>query len=102
MADWPDLDELKQIIDVTGDDWNVTLDRVRLAAIDKVKRDVGKWDDDADMPDEMLAQAAMRMAELISERPSGVPTGPLGWAGLAKDPTYASLLSGHRRSFGIG
>jgi hypothetical protein len=102
MADWPDLDEFKQVVDVTSDDWNNTLERVRLAAIGKVKSDRGLWDELVDTPDDALAQAALRMAELIADRPDGVPTTAQAWVGLAKDPTYASLLSGHRRSFGIG
>lgn len=102
MADWPDSEEVKQVLDVVADDWDTTIDRVRAAAIDKVKRDVGKWDELVDEPDDALAQAALRMAELISERPGGVPSGARTWAGLASDPTYATLLSGHRRSFGIG
>jgi hypothetical protein len=102
VADWPDAEEVKQVLDVTSDDWDTTLDRIRSAAIDKVKRDVGKWDELVDEPDDALAQAALRMAELISERPGGVPTSGPVWAGLASDPTYATLLSGHRRSFGIG
>jgi hypothetical protein len=36
------------------------------------------------------------MAEMISER----PTTPI--VHLANDPAYQTLLSGHRRSFGIG
>jgi hypothetical protein len=102
MADWPEAEEFKQVLDVTSNDWDVTLDRIRLAAIDQVKRDVGKWDELVDMPDESLAQAALRLAELISERPAGLPNSPSGWAGLRADSTYATLLSGHRRSFGIG
>jgi hypothetical protein len=102
MADWPDSEEVKQVLDVVADDWDTTIDRVRAAAIDKVKRDVGKWDELVDEPDDALAQAALRLAELISERPGGVPSSARAWAGLASDPTYATLLSGHRRSFGIG
>jgi hypothetical protein len=96
MADWPDTDELQQVLNITSDDWDVTLDRVRSAAISKVKRDVGLWDELVDEPDDALAQAALRMAEMISER----PTTPI--VHLANDPAYQSLLSGHRRSFGIG
>ena len=96
MADWPDTEELQQVLNITSDDWDVTLDRVRSAAISKVKRDVGLWDELVDEPDDALAQAALRMAEMISER----PTTPI--VHLANDPAYQSLLSGHRRSFGIG
>ena len=96
MADWPTEDELKQVLNIVSDDWDTTLDRVRSAAIAKVKRDVGLWDELVDTPDDMLAQAALRMAEMISERP-GIPV-----AHLANDPAYQTCLSGHRRSFGIG
>lgn len=96
MADWPDADELKQVLNIDTDAWDLTVDRVRSAAIAKVKRDVGQWDELVDEPDDQLAQAALRMAELISERP-GTPV-----KYLTKDPAYVSLLGGHRRSFGIG
>jgi hypothetical protein len=97
MADWPDTAELAQVLNVENvTDWETTLDRVQAAAISKVKSDVGNWDEDVDEPDESLSQAALRMAELISERP-GQRTAVLG-----KDPAYQALLFGHRRSFGIG
>jgi hypothetical protein len=96
MADWPDVDELKQVLNIDTDAWDVTVDRVRSAAIAKVKRDVGRWDELTDEPDDQLAQAALRMAELISERP-GTPV-----THLTKDPAYVALMGGHRRSFGIG
>ena len=95
MADWPEADELKQVLDVVSDDWDTTVDRVRSAAIARVKQDVGLWDELVDEPDDALAQAALRMAELISERP-GTPV-----AYLAKDPAYVTLLKGHRRVFGV-
>ena len=94
MADWPDADELKQVLDITSDDWDETVERVRQAAIAKVKLDVGLWDEDVDEPDDALAQAALRMAELISLRPEAA-------VGSVADPTYNRLLYGHRRSFGI-
>lgn len=97
MADWPDADELKQVLNVDSDDWVTTLERVRQAAIKKVKSDRGAWDELVDEPDDNLAQAALRMAELISERPPGVTLSE-----LSKDPTYRTLMSGHRRRFGIG
>jgi len=97
MADWPDTAELAQVLDVENvADWQTTLGRVQAAAISKVKQDVGRWDDDVDEPDDNLAQAALRMAELMSERP-GQRTELLG-----RDPAYQALLFGHRRSFGIG
>lgn len=95
MASWPDTAELAQVVNVENvGDWQTTLDRVMAAAIRKVKGDVGSWDDDVDEPDENLAQAALRMAELIAERPTAVE-------GRVDDPTYVRLLSGHRRRFGI-
>ena len=93
LTDWPTLDELKQVLDVTSDDWDVTLDRVREAAIFKVKSDVGDWDELVDDPDDSLAQAALRMAELLALRPEAA-------ASAASDPTYVNLLLGHRRKWG--
>ena len=95
MADWPDAAELKQVLNVESDDWDTTLDRVLASAITKVKGDVGSWDDDVDEPDENLAAAALRMGELLALRPEAA-------ADSIKDPTYARLLSGHRRVFGVG
>jgi hypothetical protein len=95
MADWPDAEELKQVLDITSEDWDDTVDRVLAAAIAQVKLDVGRWDEYEDEPDEKLAQAALRMGELISSRPTE-PTSDLG-----ADPAYRSLIKGHRRVFGI-
>lgn len=94
MADWPTADELKRVLDVTSEGFDETIYRVQSAAIAKVKFDVGQWDEDVDQPDDALAQAALRMAELISERP-GVAQGSV------RDPAYLHLMSGHRRAFGI-
>ena len=95
MADWPDAEELKQVLDITSEDWEDTVDRVLASAVARVKLDVGNWDEDEDEPDDNLAQAALRMGELISTRPS-VPV-----SSLAADPDYRTLLTGHRRRFGI-
>jgi hypothetical protein len=95
MADWPALAELKQVLDVESTDWDATLTRVLASAIRKVKSDVGSWDDDVDEPDENLAQAALRMAELMSQRPESQ-------ASWSLDPAYHHLLFGHRRVFGVG
>ncbi len=94
MADWPDAEEIKQVLDITSEDWDDTVDRIRSAAILRVKQDVGAWDEYEDEPDESLAQAALRMAELIALRPEAA-------AGAMRDPTYAGLLKGHRRKFSI-
>jgi hypothetical protein len=98
MADWPELTEFAQVVNVDNvDDWETTLTRVLAAAIAKVKLDVGSWDEDEDEPDESLAQAALRMAELLAERPNATTTL------AARDITYQRLLYGHRRtgSFGV-
>ena len=95
MADWPDTAELAQVLDVENTtDWQTTLGRVMAAAIAKVKTDVGAWDEDVDEPDDSLAQAALRMGELLSLRPEAA-------VGVSSDPTYRRLLKGHRRRFGI-
>lgn len=96
MADWPDADELKQVLNLNEDpaSWDTTVDRILAAAIAAVKSDVGDWDEDTDEPDDALAQAALRMGELIAERPDGDESG-------LSDPIYARLLQGHRRRFAI-
>ena len=103
MAAWPDLDELKQLLDITSEDWDgeaedygetTRLSRLLESAIAKVKADVGDWDDDVDVPDARLAQAALRMAELLALKPELA-------AGTVTDPTYRRLLFGHRRRFGF-
>jgi hypothetical protein len=98
MAEWPDEAELAQVLNIDDPDaWTVTLDRVLASAIETVKAEVGLWDDDeyGDEPDERLAQAALRMAELIAQRPEASN------AELRADPAYRRLVSGHRRVFGI-
>ena len=93
--EWPDTEELAQVLNVDNEqDWSTTLDRVMAAAIDKVKSDVGGWDEATDEPTSAMAQAALRMAELFATRPDS--------PGLAKDPTYLRLLTGQRRRFGVG
>jgi hypothetical protein len=96
-AMWPDTDELAQVLNIAPsdavDDWQTTLDRVMAAGIAKVKSDVGLWGDtDEDTPSDSLAQAALRMAELMATR----PTDP----SVARDPTYLRLLTGYRRRWG--
>ncbi len=94
LGEWPDVEELKQVLDITSDDWDVTVERVLESAIGKVKADVGLWDEDVDEPDHNLAQAALRMAELLALRPEAA-------ANAASDPTYQRLLFAHRRRFGV-
>jgi hypothetical protein len=99
MADWPALDELKQVLDVESSDWDGDTDESRLtavlaASIDGVKGDVGNWDADVDEPDVMLNRAALRLAELNALKPEAAVANK-------NDPTYLRYLKGHRRSFGI-
>ena len=105
LVDWPELDELKQMLD-TGptEDWDgaetsgtgtTRLSRLLAAAIAIVKDDVGDWDEDGDWPDENLAQAALQMAVLMAQKPG------LNAAQLRKDPTYATLMVGKHRTFGL-
>lgn len=105
MADWPDTAELAQVLNVDNvGDWETTLGRVLAAAIRKVKSDVGLWDEDVDEPDEALAAAALRMAELMSLRPevaSGIGSQSGSRASFVRDPAYQSYLAGHRRRFGV-
>lgn len=103
VTDWPQLDELKQVLDVESDDWDgaandyggeTRLSRLLAAAIEKVKKDVGAWDEYVDVPDDNLSQAALRMAELLALRPGAA-------VDTIDDPSYRRLLFGHRRRFGI-
>lgn len=95
MAAWPTVDELAQVLNVENlTDWQTTLERVLASAIRKVQLDVGDWDDYEDDPDDNLAQAALRMAELLSLKPENA-------AAAGADPTYQRLLFGHRRTFGV-
>ena len=92
-TDWPAVGELKQLLDITGDDWDDELGRQVEAAIVQVKLDVGDWDELTDLPDEPLAQAAIRMAVLMRANAE------VGTTALAADPVYRTLLKGHRRRF---
>lgn len=106
MMEWPDLEELKQVLNVDSDDWDLTLEPILLSAIRKVKQDVGLWDEYEDLPDDALNRAALRMAELMAQRPTVLNTfaqGRQSGAGkLSDDPTYQAHLFGHRKRFGFG
>jgi len=97
---WPDADELALVLNVIDPDtgsvpsaWTETIDRVLAAAIQRVKSDVGNWSESSDLPTNGQAQAALRMAVILTttERPTPGP-----------DQTYLAALSGQRRRFGIG
>ena len=97
MADWPDLTELKQRLDVTSGDWDGDADDSRLtrvlqSAIDKTKLRVGDWDDLHDVPNVQIAQSAL---ELAVELATTGPTPP----GISKS---LEVLTGQRRRFSIG
>lgn len=94
-VNWPGLEELKETLDVTSGDWDVQLHRQMEAAIAQVKLDVGDWDEAADLPDEGLAHAALRLA-VLGRANAEAPT-----ASLTADPVYQRYLKGHRRRFPI-
>ena len=111
MAAWPELDELKQVLDVTSTDWDGDYDGTRLtrllsAAIEATKAHVGDWDEYVDVPDDNLAQAALRLAELMALKPE-VAASVFGGRGvrftsfMAADPALAAFFYGHRRTFGV-
>ena len=96
MIEWPDADELVQVLDIANpDDWSVTIDSTLAAAIATTKSIVGDWDEQTDEPTENMSRAALRLAVLFSQQPSEpVPA-------LIKDPTYQMLLTGQRRKWGL-
>lgn len=94
-AAWPEAEELAQVLNVENvDDWGTTLERVLVSAIVHVKSLTGAWDEEVDAPTDNQAQAALRMAELLSLRPEATPQS-------VKDPTFARLMTGQRRRFGM-
>lgn len=105
MAAWPELDELKQLLDITSDDWDgvdaydsdgeTRLSRLLQAAIEHTRIRVGRQPDDIlYVPSASEAQAALRMAELLAQRPEATPQ-------AVHDRTYERLLLGRRRAFGV-
>ena len=97
MADWPNVEEAAHLLDLGDADWiNDHLQHALDAAIEGVKADVGNWDDDSDMPDERLRQAALRAVQVLR-----VNAPDDGWRNVHDDHIYQSLIYGNRRSFGI-
>lgn len=97
MAEWPTIEQLQRVLNFDPeyeDPAADTLASLLEAAIERVKLDVGNWDEYTDVPDDALSMAALRMAELMALRPEVA-------ADAAKDPTYHRYLFGHRRTFGI-
>ncbi len=103
-VDWPDLTELKAVLDVTGEDWNDHLEGLLTAAIEKVKSDVGSWDESVDTPDARLAKAALRAAALMQTNAGTslqLEAGHSVHETVDSDPVYAAYLKGQRRTFGF-
>lgn len=103
-VDWPDVDELKAVLNVEGEDWNDHLTGLIDAAIEKVKGDVGSWDESADSPDARLAKAALRAAALMQVNAGVSFTTDEGHSvheAVDMDPVYAAYIKGHRRTFGL-
>jgi hypothetical protein len=106
--EWPQLDELKQVLDVTSEDWDGDADETRLtrlvaAAIDRIKIEIAgttaAYDDRYTEPLGMHSQAALRMAELLATRPA--EERQLVGSRPSHDPTIRRLLYGQRRRFGV-
>lgn len=93
---WPDVEEYKQLLDVTSDDFDATLDLQLDAAIAQVKLDVGAWDEMVDVPDASLGRAALRLAILLRVNADSSSTEL-----LSMDPIYQRFLKGHHRRFAI-
>ena len=91
-GEWPTLDELKKVLDVTSDDFDHQLERVLDAAIEQVKLDVGEWDESVDDPTASLAAAALTKAEMATNTTTDTET---------LQQRYWLLLKGHRRRFAI-
>jgi hypothetical protein len=103
-VDWPELEELKKLLDVedqaSGEgDWDEHLELLLEAGISAVKEDTS-WDEATSVVTEKLHHAALRAAILLR------PNAPLSQPGgarhqdLESDPVYQSLIMGKRRRFG--
>lgn len=108
-VDWPDLDEVKQVLDVTSEDWDGDDDDTRLtrllaAAIDHTKEMIGGTVDgyDAlyDAPTAKHAQACLRVCELLATRPTEASSAFVN-SRPSSDPTLRRLLFGQRHRFGV-
>jgi hypothetical protein len=97
MADWPELDELKQKLNVDStqsiEDWDEHLERLLAACIEQVQYDVGE---DVDEPTSSLAHAALTLAVSV-----GSTEGEPDVSAAARLPKYQRLLKGHRVRFGV-
>jgi hypothetical protein len=111
MAAWPELDELKQVLDSdpefsgwdgdSGEEAGTRLTALLNAAIEHVKQET----QDTEEPSYGLRQAALRLAELMALKPevaAAVSGTGRGFATFTGDPAYQAYLFGERRAFGIG
>lgn len=107
MIEWPDVEELKQFLDVTGPEWDgmedesdesslTRLSRALAAAIAYVKQEVGDWDELVDEPDASLADAAMSAAIKFATLKRQVAV-----TSIRQDPVFQAAIRGHRRRFAI-
>lgn len=108
MADWPDVDELKQVLDITSDDWDgepvsdgsptrlrATLDAAIEYVQVRAEGTVAAFEDKyPDGPPNSLGRAALRAAILMSLTP-GDPTN------VRQDAAFNRFMSGYRHDFGI-
>lgn len=98
MAEWPTVAQFQRVLNFDGeyeDPQADVLASILEAAILRVKLDVGNWSEYADVPDDSLSQAALRMAVLMALNPT------VASELQARDPTYQRFLFGHRRVFGV-
>lgn len=97
MADWPGVEEVIHLLDIGDQEWiEEHLQHALDGAIERVKLDVGDWEEYEDVPTENLRQAALRAVAVMR-----VNAPDDGWRGLQSDHIYRSLIYGHRRKFGI-
>lgn len=100
MAEWPDLDEFKALLDVTGTEFDDHLESLLAAGVAQVKEDV-QFVDDVDTVTDRLHHAALRAAVLSRPNAPGVLPGATGRSDVRSDPGYQSLIRGRRRRFPI-
>jgi len=95
MADWPDVDQLAQVLDLNEDpaDWAWKMERDINAAIALVKSRVGIWDELTDEPDEALSNAALRAAVVMQTNVVDPEKA------IDADPVFQGHMAGHRRRF---
>ena len=105
MSSWPDLDQLKQALGVTGTARDQVLTEALAASVEQVEQDVGASEPIVD-PSASLAQAALVLAVMVAKAPDA----PFGVAAVfdtggltvaANHPTYLRLLVGQRERWPI-